>query len=93
MDVALRGLLEHTIDSWIRMEEPLVDGLKKRFEPLLDCPYDFAFGFVVGTILGSFTFATEASLRRRLTDDELSEAVEIINKRSTEIKNSLIKTR
>lgn len=92
MDVETRGILETLIDNFVTGTEPMVEGVKLRFGPIIENPEDFTLGWIIGNILGSFGVMVSEHRRKRLSDEEMEEAFSLLEKRAPEIKDSVFKT-
>ncbi len=92
LSVTERGFLDKMIDKEIaqipshvrRCRDPQT---KAKFQ--LKEPDDFVFGIAFGSIMSDFTTYHSMIYNRSLTQEEMEEAVSVINKRMVEIRNAI----
>jgi hypothetical protein len=89
METNFRGILEKEIDSLIQPET--LEGLVIVFKALfpISSMQDSLFGFVVGAIYSRFLSIMQLVYRRQANDAELKEFVELIERRTLEIKGKI----
>ena len=92
MDATKRGIIDKLIDNFVFGTSPHIEGLKMRFEPIIENPEDLTLGFYIGYTYASFIGIVEHLMGGKLTDDEANEAFDIIERRATELKDSILKT-
>jgi hypothetical protein len=89
MESTLRGLVEKDIDSLLVPEvlEKVIIWFRKSY-PLRSAK-DSLFGFIVGTMFGRFSTITALAEKRQPNDAELKEFLELIERRTLEIKSKI----
>lgn len=89
MEVTLRGTLEKEIDALIKPET--LAGLIELFKVLFPTKSmdDALFGFVVGAIYSRFLSIVQMVSRREPSEDETKECIEMIERRTFEIKGNI----
>lgn len=87
METILRGLIEHKIDTEIQLENLQILAETFRSFPIKSVE-DCLFGHIIGSV-SEFYLTFSKSNRRQLTEDEMEEFWEIIERRTMEIKGKI----
>ena len=90
LDVTGRGALENLIDTGIGTVPKLVRGIQLNMLMVKEPP-DYLVGFVHGMILGNLMMVFKGIKDRDMTEEEISEALKIMFRRTGEIREAIFK--
>jgi len=89
MEATVRGQIEKSIETITETEQlaQIAVGFRQRFP--IKSVEDCVFGFIVGSLLSSYTAFMTMAGRTSLTDEEVNEFWDIIERRTLEIKGKI----
>jgi len=88
MDNRLEQIINTKIDDVINKSDEIVM-ITGRLKKFVDDEAQISFGIALGRVYNAFHYQTRRILKRNATEDEFNEFVEILSKRTNEIKMAL----
>ncbi|MFQ5941387.1 MAG: hypothetical protein ACE5KA_06800 [Nitrososphaerales archaeon] len=88
MDERLRGIISAKINDVVNKSDEIVM-ITGTLKKLIDNEEQTAFGIALGRVYNAFHYQTRRILKRNATEEEFNEFVEILSKRTEEIKIAL----
>lgn len=90
MDNRLKSIINSKIDDVVNKSDEIIE-ITKALQKFIDNEEHTAFGIALGRVYNAFHYQTRRILKRNATEDEFNEFVEILSKRTDEIKVALQK--
>jgi len=90
VDNRLKSIINSKIDDVVNKSDEIIE-ITRALQKLIDNEEQTAFGIALGRVYNAFHYQTRRVLKRNATEDEFNEFVEILSKRTDEIKVALQK--
>lgn len=88
MDDKIKEIINNKIDDVINNSDEIIH-ITNVLHELIENKEQTAFGIALGRIYNAFHYQTRRILKRNATDEEFNQFVELLSKRTEEIKSAL----